>query len=93
MFSVLYVASTPESDLILETTFELRSCKGKPISNKTQPINQWLQLAYPYFRALRIRCMLCFRFKIYLARGIIHISCDRPFLKRPVAINKVHLFS
>jgi len=28
MFSVLYVASTPESDLILETTFELRSCKG-----------------------------------------------------------------
>jgi len=40
MFSVLYVASTPESDLILETTFELRSCKGKPISNKTQPINQ-----------------------------------------------------
>lgn len=28
LFSVLYVASTPESDLILETTFELRSCKG-----------------------------------------------------------------
>ena len=28
LFSVLYVASTPESELILETTFELRSRKG-----------------------------------------------------------------